>query len=151
MKPQPLLLGSAALALALGGWFVWAEEAPQPVPAPVAPPVAEVPAPTPRDDMAAGKSLVERGADMFLRGLLQEMAPEIDDMQKGLGEAADKLGPKLREILALIDDVRNYQAPERLPNGDIVIRRLPDAPKPPPLPAPDDRAKPRMPGPVTDL
>ncbi|WP_444461422.1 AAA+ family ATPase [Rhodobacter capsulatus] len=147
MTSRALLVGSAIAALALGGWFVWAEEAPQPVP----PPVAEVPAPTPRDDMAAGKSLVERGADMFLRGLLQEMAPEIEDMHKGLGEAADKLGPKLREILALIDDVRNYQAPERLPNGDIVIRRLPGAPKPPPLPAPDDRAKPRMPGPVTDL
>ena len=135
------------VALLLGGWFVWAEEAPKPVP----PPEVEVPAPSPRDDMAAGKSLVERGADMFLRGLLQEMAPEIDDMQKGLGAAAEQLGPKLREILALIDDVRNYQAPERLPNGDIVIRRLPGAPKPPPLPAPDDRAKPPLPGPVTDL
>lgn len=151
MKPSVLLLGSAALALALGGWLVWAEEAPQPAPPPVSPPVAEVPAPSPRDDMAAGKSLIERGADMFLRGLLQEMAPEIEEMQKGLGTAADKLGPKLREIMALIDDVRNYQAPERLPNGDIVIRRLPGAPKPPPLPAPDDRAKPGSPGPVTDL
>jgi len=147
MKPRALLLGSACAALALGGWFVWAEEAPKPV----SPPEVDVPAPTPRDDMAAGKSLVERGADMFLRGLLQEMAPDIDDMQKGLGEAAEQLGPKLRQILALIDDVRNYQAPERLPNGDIVIRRLPGAPKPPPLPAPDDQAKPAMPGPVTDL
>lgn len=129
--------------------MVWAEDQPQRLTPPE--PQVEVPPPSPRDDMAAGKSLVERGAEMFLRGLFEEMAPELDEMQKGLGEAAEQLGPRLRELLALVDDMRNYQAPERLPNGDIVIRRLPGAPKPPPLPAPDDRAKPQMPGPVTDL
>lgn len=147
MTQRSLLAGSVVAALLLGGFFAWAEETPPPPPEPE----LELPAPSPRDDMAAGKSLVERGAEMFLRGLFEEMAPELDEMQKGLGEAAEQLGPRLRELLALVDDMRNYQAPERLPNGDIVIRRLPGAPKPPPLPAPDDRAKPAMPGPVTDL
>ena len=32
---------------------------------------------------------------------------------------------------ALMDDAKNYQAPERLENGDILIRRRADAPPPP--------------------
>jgi hypothetical protein len=35
-------------------------------------------------------------------------------------------------LLALMDDIGNYQPPERLPNGDILIRRKPDRPLPPP-------------------
>ena len=27
------------------------------------------------------------------------------------------------EIMAMIDDLANYHAPERLPNGDIILRR----------------------------
>jgi hypothetical protein len=96
--------------------------------------------------MAAGRSLLERGAELFLRGLMDEVGPELDEMQKDLGEAAEQIGPKLRQFLALIDDMRNYAAPERLPNGDIVIRRLPGAPKPPPLLAPGVPVPP-----VTDL
>lgn len=92
--------------------------------------------------MEAGRSLVERGAELFLRGLMDEIGPELDEMQKGLGSAAEALGPKLGQFLALIDDVRNYQAPERLPNGDIILRRLPGAPPPPPLLPRDDRRAP---------
>jgi hypothetical protein len=29
----------------------------------------------------------------------------------------------------LMDDVTSYELPERLPNGDIIIRRSPDAPE----------------------
>ena len=121
---------------------------------------ADLPPPSARDDMEAGRSLVERGAELFLRGLLDEVGPQLDEMQKGLGEAARTLGPKLSEMMALIDDLRHYQAPERLPNGDVILRRLPGAPPPPPLPDADggpDRGPDRGPdggtgsGPPIDL
>lgn len=84
-------------------------------------------------DVERGFSLLEEGAQLLFRGLIDEMQPGFEDMQKGLGEAAQQLGPKLRQFIALVDDMRNYGAPERLPNGDIILRRLPGAPAPPPL------------------
>ncbi|PFG63833.1 hypothetical protein AXZ77_2454 [Thioclava sp. ES.031] len=84
-------------------------------------------------DVDRGFSLLQEGAQTLFRGLMDEMKPQLDEMQKGLGEAAAQLGPKLRQFLALVDDMANYGAPERLPNGDIIMRRSPDAPPPPPL------------------
>lgn len=84
-------------------------------------------------DVDRGFSLLEEGAQLLFRGLIDDMKPELEEMQKGLGEAASQLGPKLRQFLALIDDVKNYEAPERLSNGDIILRRKTDAPPPPPL------------------
>lgn len=149
MKHRHTLAALATIA-ALGalGWasLAPAEEPPivlaPPGSAPEAAPEVELPPPGPRDNMEAGRSLVERGAELFLRGLLDEVGPELDEMQKGLGSAAEALGPKLGQFLALIDDVRNYQAPERLPNGDIILRRTPGAPPPPPLLPRDDRRAP---------
>ncbi|WP_223635300.1 hypothetical protein [Rhodobacter sp. TJ_12] len=155
MKQRILFVGVAVAALGLGGWFALAQDSDPQV---ADPPGAELelPEPSGRDDMAAGKSLVERGAELFLRGLLDEVSPQLDEMQKGLGEAAEALGPKLKQVLALIDDMRYYGAPERLPNGDIILRRMPDAPEPPPLLDPGDRAPDNGPGPapmapITDL
>lgn len=87
-------------------------------------------------DMAEGRSLVERGVEMFLRGLLSEVRPKLDEMSGAMADAARQLGPALQQLQALIDDVGNYEAPQRLPNGDILIRRKPAAP-PPPAPRPD--------------
>ena len=116
------LLGSLTLTPAL------AEEVP-------AGPGAEPPA---AEDEAPG--LIEQGARMFLRGLLEEIGPQVDGMTAGIEEAARKLGPELERLLALVDDVQNYEPPERLPNGDIVIRRKAGAPPPPPLPEGKDAA-----------
>lgn len=135
MKKAPLLAGTAIAALGLAGWLTLA-------PAQEAEPL---PPPTARDDMEAGRSLVERGAELFLRGLLNEIGPSLDDMQEGLSAAAKELGPKLSQLLDLVDDVKNYAAPERLPNGDILIRRAPGAPPAPPLLAPDERPTPDAP------
>lgn len=145
MRKMSLFLLPALAAAGLAGWVALApaQETPQRLQPPgTETPVPEVPEPGSRDDMAAGRSLVERGAELFLRGLMKEVGPQLDEMQEGLNSAAKELGPKLGQILDLIDDVKNYQAPERLPNGDILIRRAPGAPVPPPLPAPDERAKP---------
>ena len=39
------------------------------------------------------------------------------------------LEPHLAELADMIGDLGNYQAPERLPNGDIILRRkIPQAP-----------------------
>lgn len=75
---------------------------------------------TPADpEVEQGFSLMEEGAKLLLRGLASRMEPALKDM----GEAVAGMEPKLREVLALIDDLRNYHAPEKLENGDILIRR----------------------------
>jgi hypothetical protein len=66
-----------------------------------------------------GTDLLEEGAKLLLRGLLSEIEPELDDMAKALDEAA----PKIQELMGMIGDIRNYHAPEVLPNGDILIRK----------------------------
>lgn len=76
-----------------------------------------------------GFSLMEEGAKLLFRGLMSEMEPAIDEMGKALGE----LEPAVKELMALIDDIRNYDAPRILENGDILIPRRKDVP-PPTLP-----------------
>lgn len=86
-----------------------------------------------------GLSLMERGAQMFLEGILKEMEPAIDEfsgladeMGPALRQFAQEMGPKLTELLSEIEDWSAYQPPEVLPNGDIIIRRKPDHPLTPP-------------------
>ena len=74
---------------------------------------------------------MEEGAKLFLRGLMSEMEPALDGMAEALEEARpylEDLGPQLTELVRLMGDIRNYEAPVMLPNGDILIRRRPDAP-----------------------
>lgn len=81
-------------------------------------------------------SLMERGAQLFFEGLMQEMSPALDEMSKLIEEAGPALqefmvemGPKLRDVLEQVEDWSAYAAPEVLENGDIIIRRKPDMPK----------------------
>lgn len=76
-------------------------------------------------DMSEGIDLLGEGARLFLKGLANEMEPAL----QGLSE---KLQPAITQLLELIDDFDAYEMPERLPNGDIIIRRKPDAPLPEP-------------------
>lgn len=49
-----------------------------------------------------------------------------------------EMSPMLESLREKIDDLSNYEAPEVLPNGDIIIRRKPDAPdQPSPEPEPE--------------
>lgn len=93
-----------------------------------------------------GFNLMEEGAKMLLRGLLSEMEPSMDELRgmvDEIGPALEmfraELGPRLGMMMDLVDDFGNYGNPEILPNGDIIIRRNPDAPQiaPPIEPAPD--------------
>jgi hypothetical protein len=80
-----------------------------------------------------GFSLMEEGLKLVMRGMMTEMQPALDEMGKALQEVEPhlkELGPKLQQLIALIDDIQNYDAPVMLPNGDILIRRnAPLAPK----------------------
>jgi hypothetical protein len=102
------------------------------------PALAEDPpaAPAAPDD---GFSLMEEGMKLILRGFTTEMEPTLNEMEKALDAARPALesfgaeiGPRLQELVALIDDIGNYDAPVMLPNGDILIRR--NAPLPPKAP-----------------
>tara|TARA_R110002110_G_scaffold33449_9_gene114565 strand:- start:294 stop:662 length:369 start_codon:yes stop_codon:yes gene_type:complete len=86
-----------------------------------------------------GLSLMERGARLFMQGILKEMEPAIDEfegfadqMGPALKNFAIEMGPKLTELLDQVDDWSAYTAPEMLPNGDIIMRRKPDHPLMPP-------------------
>lgn len=92
-------------------------------------------APSFAQDEEDGVDLMQEGAELLLRGLMNEMEPAIDDL-KGMMEEfgpamqlfADEMGPVLADMLSKIDDIKHYEQPEFLPNGDIIIRRSPNAP-----------------------
>lgn len=76
-------------------------------------------------------SLIEDGAQLLLKGLLKEMEPALDDMARALDEARpmlEEIGPQISQLLDLMGDIRYYEKPFVLPNGDIIIRRSADAP-----------------------
>ncbi len=120
MRLKPLLLiGPVCLSLSVPAAPLRAEEVPPP---------------------ESGTSLMEEGARMLLRGLMAEAEPMLDEMGQALREmepALREMGPRLKELVDLMGDVANYEAPTRLPNGDILIRRKPGAPPAPVLPGPE--------------
>ncbi len=88
----------------------------------------DTPAPPPSSD--DGWSLMEDGAKLLLDGLMTEMAPALDEMGRALSEiepALREMQPALRDLIAMLGDIRYYKAPEKLPNGDIIIRRKSEA------------------------
>ena len=100
-----------------------------------------------------GIDLMEEGARLLFEGLLDQMEPRLRELQGMTEEMArqiepaleflsTEIGPAFMALVARIDDLGNYQAPEFLDNGDIIIRRKPDAPPFVPLPEKDDPADP---------
>ncbi|WP_415183417.1 hypothetical protein [Phaeovulum sp.] len=84
----------------------------------------------PPGEVDQGMGLIEQGTQLLLRGLISEMGPALQEMQKGLEGAMAEMEPALRHLAAMLGDIRNYEAPVKLPNGDILIRRKPDSPRP---------------------
>ena len=100
---------------------------------------------TPAPEEEDGFSLMEQGAKLFMRGIMSEMEPALDEMRQSMDELgpafaefAQAVGPAFAQLLDTIDDIRNYEAREILPNGDIIIRRSPDAPAWEPAPETGD-------------
>ncbi|MEL6914242.1 MAG: hypothetical protein AAFP13_07050 [Pseudomonadota bacterium] len=83
-----------------------------------------------------GLGLMERGAQLFFEGLMDEMEPAIEgfeglarDIGPAMRDMLEQMGPAFAELMDSIDDLSNYEPPAMLPNGDIIIRRKPDAPE----------------------
>lgn len=77
-----------------------------------------------------GLSLMERGAQMFMEGILQQMEPTLkdleglaDEMGPALRSFAEQMGPALTDLLDQVEDWSAYHPPEILPNGDIIMRK----------------------------
>lgn len=82
-----------------------------------------------------GRSLMEEGARLFMRGLMDEFEPALrelegiaDEIEPAFREMVRQMGPAFAEIISTIDNLRYYEAPVLLDNGDILIRRRDDAP-----------------------
>ncbi len=89
-----------------------------------------------------GFDLLREGSRLILEGLMDDMRPLLEEARPFFEE---EMLPFLERLSMLIDDLAAYELPERLPNGDIIIRRSPDAPpleEPPPEgPATDNGAE----------
>lgn len=77
-----------------------------------------------------GFSLMEEGAKLFMRGIIQEMEPAIEELNElsqelepALKQMMQEMGPAFAELLDKVDDITMYHPPEMLPNGDIILRR----------------------------
>lgn len=69
-------------------------------------------------------------------GQPNQLDRNADEAAKAAREALDKL---MRLLNSAIGNIPQYQAPEVLPNGDIIIRRIPNKPVPKsPAPKKDD-------------
>lgn len=62
-----------------------------------------------------------------LRKSLEQLSEETQEFFESW---VDEMGPLLNSLKDKIDDLSQYELPEVLPNGDIIIRRKPK-PKPP--------------------
>ena len=114
MRQNLALVASGLLALTLTATPVAAQDAPS--------------------GDSEGMSLMEQGARLFFRGLMSEVEPALKDLEalaRDMGPALEdfsrEMGPALRDLLTRVEDWSLYEAPEILPNGDIIIRRKPDA------------------------
>ncbi|GGG73118.1 hypothetical protein GCM10011415_21700 [Salipiger pallidus] len=93
---------------------------------------------------------MKRGAELFFRGLMDELDPAMreledlaQDMEPALRSFREEMGPALRDMMGEVQDWSAYEAPEMLPNGDIIMRRRDDV-------ARDDEGGPDLPEPYTE-
>jgi hypothetical protein len=77
------------------------------------------------DGLRDGLNLLGEGTRMILEGLMEDMRPMIEEVRPFFEE---EVVPMLERMSELVDDLSHYELPERLPNGDIIIRRSPEAP-----------------------
>jgi|APEBP8051073178_1049388.scaffolds.fasta_scaffold00002_442 hypothetical protein len=85
----------------------------------------------PSAEMDEGLDLMQRGLESILRGFAEEMKPAIGEMSRAL----EDMRPMAIQLMELMKNVDQYEAPVMLDNGDILIRRkttptpLPEPPK----------------------
>ncbi len=81
-------------------------------------------------DDDGGRSLMQEGARLLWEGIRREMGPALDsfrnqaeEMEPALRDFVEEMGPALRDLMDKAGDLSAYEAPEVLPNGDIILRR----------------------------
>lgn len=117
---------TAALALALGGAAL-GQETPWQMPRAEEPPTG--------DPRPYGLPESEPGLlDNFLSDFVSRAQPHLEGLARDMSGLMSDYEPVFEEFTSLVDDIRNYELPpERLPNGDIILRRKAEAPPPPPV------------------
>jgi hypothetical protein len=96
-----------------------------------------------------GLSLMQRGAQLFMEGIMRELEPALDgfeDLGPALRGFAEEMGPALAELLSQVEDWSRYHPPEILPNGDIILRR-----KIEPVPGPESEPEGSVPSEPVDI
>lgn len=87
----------------------------------------------PAEDATPGDSLPGL-LDGLMNDFFERAQPHLEGLARDMGGLMEDYRPFFEEMSKLVDDIGNYELPpERLPNGDILIRRKADAPPPPPL------------------
>lgn len=76
---------------------------------------------------AAASAQAQSGRQGDAATALEQLAEAIRDAARALSDSATPWAEGLGAVLA---DPGAYEPPETLPNGDILIRRKPDAPPP---------------------
>ena len=90
--------------------------------------------------------------DGFLNDFITRAQPHLEGLARDMGGLMEEYRPAMEELSRLMDDIGNYEMPpERLSNGDILIRRKADAPPPPPLDDLPGRAPRTDPDPASPL
>jgi hypothetical protein len=86
------------------------------------------------DETAQGLSLLERGAQLLLQGLMKDVEPALREFEGAIGQMQPQLrqfllemGPAFIDLTEKMGDLSHYEQPEMLPNGDIILRRKPEA------------------------
>ena len=68
----------------------------------------------------------------------EEELQRLGEIAQGwMKQFADRMSPMVEQLKEMVDDLNAYEAPEMLPNGDIIIRRKPK-------PEPTDEAEPSI-------
>lgn len=116
---RSLIFAACLIGLAGGAGRVAAQE--QSPPSPVEPP-ADAPDGAP-GSVEEGMDLLGQGIDMLLRGLVDEITPELERLTPELRKFAQGMGPMLQQLAEMMGEIDAYHPPERLPNGDIILRR----------------------------
>ncbi|THH35792.1 hypothetical protein E4Z66_11965 [Aliishimia ponticola] len=75
-----------------------------------------------------GLSLIERGARLFMEGMLKEIEPAFEQIGPAFKEFVDEMGPAFVDLLDQVKDWSAYHPPEMLDNGDIIMRRKVEPP-----------------------
>ena len=74
-----------------------------------------------------GLDLLGEGARLLFEGLTEDLRPQLEalaeQMEPALRSMVEDMGPALNDLAEMIGDLSAYHPPERLPNGDIILRR----------------------------